>query len=67
MTPDELAVDTWLQIAVIRVYGPWLRKPGVVPGDEHVRAAGRVGHARLMLAMRNVQDPLHSVPRETFQ
>jgi hypothetical protein len=51
---DEAVVDSWYQLAVIRVYGPWLRRD-FVPGDERVRASGRVGHARLILTIRHVE------------
>ncbi|GAA4234781.1 hypothetical protein GCM10022254_40470 [Actinomadura meridiana] len=63
MTCDEVAVDNWYQLAVIRVYGPWLRKDDLVPGDERVRASGRVGHARLILTIRHVEFSERDAPK----
>ncbi|MFI0481827.1 hypothetical protein [Actinomadura sp. 9N215] len=57
MSPDELTVDTWYQVAVLRVYEPWLRMPRLVPDGERSRATGRVENARLRLGSRDVEAP----------
>lgn len=55
---DSVMVDTWLQIAVVRVYGPWLSPDAPVPPVERKRATGRLQHARAALALRNEQFPV---------
>lgn len=62
MSPDAVVVDTWYQLAVMRVYGPWLSPARALPDDERRRASGRVQHARLVLSMRDVEFPQFPPP-----
>ncbi|TMQ84017.1 hypothetical protein ETD83_40955 [Actinomadura soli] len=57
MTLDELTVDTWYQLAVIRVFGSWLDPEASSAMADRQYLSGLVRHARLMLALRQVEDP----------
>ena len=62
MSPDAVAVDTWYQLAVLRVYGPWLSPGLALPEQERSRMANRIHHARLVLSMRDVEFPQSPPP-----
>ncbi|GAA4237613.1 hypothetical protein GCM10022254_50160 [Actinomadura meridiana] len=66
MTPDDVLVDTWFQLAVVRVYGPWLSRGLALSDAEREWAAGRVRHARLVLAQREVKAPSSRYARMAF-
>ncbi|GAA4233956.1 hypothetical protein GCM10022254_37660 [Actinomadura meridiana] len=66
MTPDDVLVDTWFQLAVVRVYGPWLSRGFAVPDAERGWATRRVEHARLVLALREVETSSPPYARVAF-
>jgi hypothetical protein len=66
MTPDDVLIDTWFQLAVVRVYGPWLSDGFAGPHAERECAAHRVQYARLVLAQREVKPSLPPHARVAF-
>lgn len=60
MNPDAVTVDTWYQLAVLRVYGPWLSAKLPVSDEERRQATDRVAHARLVLSMHD--EPFPQLP-----